>query len=264
MLVETPAPDGYAREGRLYLPEKRECFNRRPTMRGNRSRSRSGSLRPFSPSNITGAIDWWRADAGYTGAAWLGQKAGNDLAQAVAGQRGTSASDATLNNLTTLTLDGTDDYRRCTTVAPAAPGTTPTFIYMLVKHVAWVSGDALHAGGAGAFAVQPIGVTPALVISNPTNVNSNTGATVGSWKRIEASFTNTVGDFLHCGSTMVQGANAGNNAGSQITIGANNGLTAFASMVIYFYLVGNALPTVSELISLDGYLADRIGTTAPF
>jgi hypothetical protein len=228
---------------------------------------------PFSPSDIVGVIDWWQSFAG--GAAvdplvtvagsgvssWRGQVAATDLAQATDTNRpAVVAADATLNDVDTIDFNGSDNYLRAALVLDA-PGTTPVFQYVVWKLNTWTSGRVMSALGATAMSVQCVTSSPRICMLNPTTVNSQTGlGATGTWKRCAFLWNDDVSDFTHIGESIVTGGDAGNNAGTQITLGSNNGLSTFTAETIAFFLLAEGLPTLPELQQLDAYVAALVGS----
>lgn len=173
-----------------------------------------------------------------------------------------TASDVTLNNRPTLTFVAASSQSCDNALTRPAPLTTPTFIWAVVKTNTWTSNRVYFQDtvGANRFAVNMTGVTPAITMLNTTSVNSNTGLTVGAWKRMEVGFTGSTNDYIKVGSTSSTGVSAGNNAslGARRMAG-NTPLSAFSSFSIAEILIASAIPTAPQLAQLDAYVTSVYG-----
>src|SRR6478752_4945014 len=88
------------------------------------------------------------------------------------------------------------------------------------------------------------------------------GLTLGSSKRVRASFTGTGTNLVQAGSgTAVTGAAAGNTAGTGIYIGASNGSFA-ANTYLEVWLFDQA-PTTQNLTDLDAWATSKYSTSFP-
>lgn len=239
-------------------------FARRPRMnrRGIGAQPlAASSVRQIDPSDVTDVVDWWEAGLGYSGAAWLGQFAGNDLAQATANLQGTlNGSDSTLNGLPTLSFNGTSQFRRCTTIARPAPGTEFTTIIMVGKQRSWTSTGTWIANGVGTMRITQQSNTPEISQANGSTVNANDAGTLGTWLRVEALFSNTATDHVHVGPKTIHGTAAGNNSPTRITLAASDTPAAYGAIDVWFILYAAGQIPMAELSALDAYIESRAGS----
>lgn len=251
-------------------------FSRRPNPRLNRRSVSSGGPGGFNPANISGNLDYWQSFVGgkvsdpkitiVTGvSSWQSQTSSNAVTEGTGANQPTwNASDATLNNLRTVTSDGTNDRLALAAYNRPAPGTTPTAAYVLMKMDTWTA-EVFLAMGAAALSLQGITAGPRVCQLNPTTANGNDGFVAnGTWKRLIAFWNNDTSDFTLVGGSTVTGTASGNNAGGNLTFFANNGLTQFFAGTYAYLQLFSALPTAQNIQDLDGYLAGLIGSTAPF
>lgn len=220
-----------------------------------------------TPLTIFGAnlLQWVRSDLGITigtgVSAWADQSGnGKHYTQAVgAAQPSYSAIDATLNNRPSLTFDGVTQSLTSSLTLPA-PGTTPTFIWLVLKQIVWgnfrpIVGNAND--GAPRFRMKPLTATPSLTQSNAADVNPNTALAVGVWGRGELAYQNTVADWLKLIATKVSGGSAGNSAGDGVVTISGSGFANNCGIAEVFY--ASAIPTVPQLAALDAYCTSLYG-----
>lgn len=225
-----------------------------------------GAVSAWTPSNLSGILEWWQMGLDYSGPNWLGQFAGHDLAQATPALEGTVISpDATLGNLTTLRLNGTSQYRRCTTIARPAPSVADTTITIVGKQRSWQSTGTWIANGPGTLRITQQSVTPEIAIANSGGpVNLNDAGTLNTWRRVEAFFSNTIADSVHVGPKTVHGTSAGNNASTRITLGASDGLgaTSYGAIDAWLIVYASGALSVAEASALDWYIQSKTGPIA--
>ena len=245
-------------------------ISRRPDVRFNRGRigTASSAAPPSTPLTILGStnlVQWCRADLGVTiGAsfAWSDQSGhAADYANAVAAAGPSlTASDATLNNQSTLTFNGTTQSCDATLLLPA-PGTTPVFVWWVLKQNAWTITRSIFSDTAGSrHLIFQQTASPGMGMADTTQVNNNTAGTVGSWFRGAAQFTNSVADYLKIGATKVTGANAGNTVGGGTRrIATNSAGSLFTSVSLAEILYYKGTPSAQQLLDLDTYCTGRYG-----
>lgn len=235
------------------------------------SRGRSG---PAGPPLLTNGLpaaivrEWWRADTGLSqsgglASAWTGMITGSAFSNAGgATQPAYTASDATLNNQPTLTGDGVGTYFQTTTFLPDRPGTRPNLVVLVLKQNGWTGTRRIYGTtAASGYVLYQNGLTPNIAQFNGSNANDNTGATIGSWFRVAAYYSNTTADYLLVGGgAPVTGASAGNSAPTTgFTIFASNALTLFSSVSIAEIMFLNRDWTAAEKIRHDAYITARYG-----
>jgi len=244
-------------------------MSRRPGARFNRGRiatTAPAAAAPTTPLTILGSLAWWvRADLGITTgtgvSAWADQS-GNG----VNFTQGTGASQPTLvagaiNGQPAVQFDGVDD-RMNATLARVAPGTQPFYLWMVLKQITWTAGVRIVGDFvvSGCFIFQN-SASPQIAQHNGANANSGAGAAVGSYARVEAQFTNTVGDYVKRGATNSTGGNALNNAGGGTwQLGARGdsaGAPANIEIAEAFLFLGT--PSAGQRSSLDAYCTGRYG-----
>ncbi len=86
---------------------------------------------------------------------------------------------------------------------------------MILKQISYVtSGGLLGDFNANGFIIRAqTGVSPQYQMYNGAYTNTNAGAVLGSWVRLEAQFDNTTASYLKIGATNVTGGNPLNVAG---------------------------------------------------
>lgn len=221
---------------------------------------------PSTPSALTyvtsGVLQYVRADLGITlngsnVSAWADQSgAAKDYSQGTGAAQPAYSTTSGPNNTAGVTFDGADDLLT-SALDLAAPGTTPTTIWMIVKAVTWTNNDTfVSASSANAIQVFQQGVTPAVTQTNANN--SNTNLTVGTWRRLEAFFNNNTTDFLRIGATNVTGASSLNASGTGRVLGGRAAAN-FANIVVSELMYVNRELTAGERTNLDAYVTTRYG-----
>lgn len=235
---------------------------RRPGARFNRGRV--ATQPQITPRTILGSLAWWvRSDLGITigtgVSAWADQSGnGVNFTQASASLQPALIAGA-LNGRPVVRSDGVDDYMTATWPR-VSPGTQPFYIWAVMSQLAWTGGFIGDFSAAG-FMLRPNGgVSPQLQQFNGTYVNLNGGATLGSYFRVEAQFTNSTSDYFKIGSTLASGGNAGNGAGSGtlslFSFIPGSGFGQFAFAEIFAFL---GTPTAGQRSALDNYCTNLYG-----
>jgi hypothetical protein len=176
-----------------------------------------------------------------------------------------SYSTTTLNGFPVLTFDGSNDSLSATLALPLA-GTTPTYLAMVMRQVAWVAGGCIigdtQTGANFPKYVNEITSTPNLQAFNGVARN-NSAATLGNWVLVEVYWSNTTADFFKIGSTNVTGVamgNSGVSTGRSLGFGSGTGQFNWSgeiAMVMYC----SGLPSAAERAALADAVTVKYGGT---
>lgn len=192
--------------------------------------------------------------------AWADQSgSGKDYSASGTAQPTYNASG--LNGFPTLTFDGSDDTMTSALSLPA-PGTTPTFLWMVFRQLSWTLNDCIVGALASRMVIRQAGVSPALVMVSATAANSNNAAATNSWVRMEAFFNNNTTDFLKLAATSVTGANAGNfSGGGNQNLGSINTPGAWGNIEVAALMYFSGLPSVAERAALAAAVTAKYGAS---
>lgn len=251
------------------------AFDRR-SIRGSRGRvgtgkgvAASGPAPPSTPITIVTsltAVLWCRDTYVEAGGAGTGVTQWTDLSPN--GRHGTAAGAATPalslsggpNSTPLITFDGVDDILTFTTWNPPAPGTTPIFIWAVVRSVSQTSSDMFWGGQTGTtLCLIQLATAGQVRLTNGTSGPTNANMTLGTSRRVEASYTNSIADYLKVGSVSVTGTATGNTDPTGFAVGArvtaNFGNVAFSEIAIWT----GGVPTAGEITGLNNYASTRYG-----
>jgi len=186
---------------------------------------------------------------------------GFDLSGAGAAQPLWSA-DGGPNGQPSVLFDGIDDFLTNAALNLPAPGTTPTFFWVVMRQIAWTLDDVIIESSGGLSFYQSA-VSPEVRQFNGAEVNASNGMPLDTYKRIEVYFSNSVADYIKAGSVTVTGANAGNiDANPGIWMGSSfTEASGFANIEVCECWIFNALPNASQIAQLNAYAALRYGAT---
>ncbi len=248
-------------------------FSRRPGERFNRGRIASAvaaASASIPPVTILGSAAWAvRADLGITigtgVSAWADQSGNHvDFTQGT-GSAQPAFSASAINGQPSVLGDGTND-KLTATMARVAPGTQPFYLWFLMRQVSWTLNDQIYNDGSAVLFQGA--VTPNLRINNAINSTENTAATIGSFKFIEAYFSNSIADYLQVGATAVTGVSAGNGVGTGSVILFGAAASAFSNTEICEAGCFLGTPTGAGGLAGGGqraamaqYMSDRYGAT---
>jgi hypothetical protein len=199
---------------------------------------------------------------GSTVSAWADQSGnGNHYSQGTASKQPSFVAGG-LNGYPTLLFDGTDDEMSSTGPDLPAPGTTPTTFWAVFRQITWTATDVLWSGvTANSMRFPQTGVSPAIVMGNTTDTNSNSAATLNSWFRLVSVFRNATSDRLQIGSTNVTGVNAGNtNPAAGYNLARNTGGTTFANIELAAFMLVGGIMSAGELSALDAAVTAKYGS----
>jgi hypothetical protein len=118
-----------------------------------------------------------------------------------------------------------------------APGTTPFYLWMVVKQLSWVINTVLVVGpGAPGFFQKS--VSPKIAGQNNVNFNLASLA-IGSFGAVEAQFGNSPADYIKAGSdSAVPGNNTGNAANAGMFSLGNNGVSGGSTFELLAFAAG--------------------------
>lgn len=170
-----------------------------------------------------------------------------------------TATDATLNNLQTISCASASSQNMVAASLdlPAPPLT----IYAVFRQTAWTAGHELWATTTGdSYALSPNTSTPSLVMFNGTAVNLSSGATLNTWVRAVAIFSNSTADSLKLGSAAaVTGANAGaTNPVASFNL-CKNSTSTFADVKIALLMFISGSLSGANQTALDAAVATKYG-----
>lgn len=218
-----------------------------------------------TPRDILGPLAWWyRADdPGITigtGVSGWPDKSGNgvNLAQGTGAAQPAFIASA-INGRPAVRGDGVDDALSAAWVR-VAPGTQPFYVWLITKPVVWVNGPCLLGDFPSGFTVEQSGVTPAIIQACASVGNSNSAGVVGSYRRIEVQFGNSIADYIKIGATNVTGTNSGNAVGSgTLQLFALGNSTLFSNVEIAEAFCFLGAPSAGQRAALDAYCTSLYG-----
>lgn len=185
---------------------------------------------------------------------------GFDLTNAVGAEQPLWTAAGGPNGNPTVLFDGDDDFLSNALLDLPAPGTTPTFYWAVLRQVTWVLDHTIADTPLASLSFyQGSAAAPNVRQFNSNEVNENSGAPLGEYKRCEVYFSSSVADYIKAGSTTVTGADAGNSEpAASFALG---GLTALfrSNVEVCEFWIFNFLPSAAQLASLDAYVLNRYG-----
>jgi len=239
-------------------------------------RDPEGDTTPVSILGQQSVLQWCRADLGVTILGTQGgfpavfrwkdmTGAGNDYTQATLATRPVLGGGP--NGTKAIYFDGSNDELIATGPNLPAPGTTPTYVWLVLEQSAWMGNDGIFGANLPVDANNYIAMH-----QNPTSPNlrqtcgvtpqDNGGLPVPTtWGRVELAYTNSTADFIKCRSTTVTGTNVGNNGGSTgRRLGkTNNSSVTFGNFGLAEIVYAKRIPTAEERAALDAYCTERYG-----
>jgi hypothetical protein len=214
-----------------------------------------------TPATILGVkcTEYWRSDLGITigtgVSAWAGQVLGLNFTQAVAGSQFAYNATGGANSQPSLLADGVDDFMDCDLLARAQPQT----VILVARQTGWsINESIINDANAGLIIFQRT-ATPTLAQSSGVVANSNNGAAVNTYKRIQGEFQNTAADRLLIGTTNTTGAAAGATNGTRPLLARNAGSTTFGAAEYCEIILVSGIPSAGENTALNTYFTDRYG-----
>lgn len=171
------------------------------------------------------------------------------------------------NGVPVVVFDGVDDSLLNVTLTY----TLPFYYWAIMEQISWMDGRvcwmALNFFGVtGQISQLNAGFgSPNLVQANGTvsafNLNSNQAGTLGSFFRLEASYTDSVADYLKIHATNSTGKNSGGNQDGQrgFRLGASQASLSHANIAVAELVKFRGTPTLAQRAALDAYGAARYG-----
>jgi len=241
-------------------------------------RDPEGETTPVTILGAASVLQWCRADRGITTAGvtiygnpavsnWADESGnGNDYVQGTASQRPDYGPHSTPNSQAAIFFDGVSQQIVASALSLPAPGTTPTYAWLVVSQSTWTLNHSIFGAdgpsdGNSYVALYQSPTTPTLRQACGS-AQDNGGLALSTWGRVECAYTNSTSDFIKCRSTSVTGTNSGNNSGSTgRRLGkTNNTGTGFGNFGIAEIVYVSRIPTAAERAALDAYCTDRYGT----
>lgn len=217
----------------------------------------------FSPIDLS-PEGWWRGDLGVIGSpvsTWEDQSGnGRDYVQGTVARQPLYLVAGGPGGRPALAFDGVDDRMDIAAYSPAAPGTTPFYVWMIVRQESWTNISRLFGcvSGGVILTVQQAPAIPDLRMVNGVVANQVSALPVGTWGRLETVFTNSITDFLKVIATEVGGSTAGNSTGTGRQLAANaNG--SHSHITVAEMATWHRVLTGPERAQLDAYATARYG-----
>lgn len=194
-------------------------------------------------------------------AAWADQS-GNarDYLQATATAQPELSVAGGPNATAIVKFNGLSSQMTAATLALPAPGTTPTYVWLVLLQDTWTINEVFLSGqdGTARHQLAQLTSTPTLGANNGGTANSSSALALDAWGRVEIGFTNSTSDFIKLIATAVTGNNNGNNSSTSRVIGCRNA-TAFANVWLAELFYANRIPSAAERTALDAYCTARYG-----
>ena len=254
-------------------------FSRRPGVRFNRGRLSSaagvaGPLDPLSIVKTVASVFYLIGDLGITidtgVSAWANQGptgATGDATQSTGGSQPLLQS-AALNRRNTLLFDGADDLVVFANLNLPAPGTTPTWFWMVWRQKTWTTSDSIFGGGStSTFRLAQVAATggsPNTTQRNGSIGGENPGAVLNSWVRSEVLFGNSAADYTKHAASTTTGTNTGNAdpAAGAFVLGAHVTPVVGASNIeVAAFGAWGGQPSAGERAALDAWVPSYYGAT---
>jgi hypothetical protein len=224
---------------------------------------------PATPQAILGSslIQWCRADHGITVATGVSQwddlsGNGRHYTQATGAAQPAYGATAGPNSTPALTFDGVDDALKALTLTRPAPGTTPTWVWIVLKQVTWVNGRRIFSAGNSSSILTLLQSTPSpgLVTYNGLTPSVNSGLAVGAWGAVQTYFSNSTADYIQVDdASPTTGVSAGNNAAAT-SISLGSGVSAlFGNIAVAEIVFADVLPSDAQLAKFSSYRQARYG-----
>ncbi len=152
-----------------------------------------------------------------------------------------------------LRFDGVAQTMASTLTLPA-PGTTPTWFWIIFKQISWTNTEIILGDGAATTNMRLMQATsePNVRISSNAANGALVSAATGSWMRAYGYYSDSTADYLKVGSaSVVTGVNTGGNGTTGRTLAARGGPLLLANVDIAAVMHCNADPGSAVHAALD-------------
>jgi len=198
-------------------------------------------------------------DVGLSTTAWTDQGPNN---RNLSGTCAVAA--AALGGKNCMSTNGTTHSMSATFATPA-PGTSPTYLWVIARNDTNTNGFAEVVsleGSNGMSIVRDTGAGEICLTTPGLSIRHVGGFTSGAFKRIRAAFTNSASDLLQVGSgSAVNGAPSANTAGNGLYLGTSNGTAAINTYAEIWAFDQD--PGSTNLAALDAWASAKYGTSFP-
>lgn len=173
-------------------------------------------------------LQWCRADVVSVTGSDVDQftdQSGNAEHYTAAGAARPTLNSAALNGQDTITFDGADHTMLASALDLPAPGTTPTYCWIVARQLGWSSNAVLaSAEGGNVMAFKQSGSSPNTRQDNNGAANGplNSAGIINSWFLWQMLWSNSTSDYVTIGSTTVTGTDTGNSNSTGRRLGSRN------------------------------------------
>lgn len=222
-----------------------------------------------TPLTILGntVLQWCRADQGITIATGVSQwddlsGNGRHYTQATGSAQPTWGATAGPNGTPAITGDGVDDNLRALDLDRPFPGTTPTWMWIILKQVSWANTRRIYSNGnsSSTLCLVQTAPSPGLATYNAVSSAILSDLAVGAWGAVTTYFSNSTADYLQVNDgAPATGVALGNNGpGTSFTIFSGNN-SLYSNVAIAEFVVTDAMPTPAQVEYLRAYRMARYG-----
>jgi len=209
---------------------------------------------------------WDAADLAASPVALWPDASGNgfDLAQAVGASQPTWTAAGGANGQPSVLFDGSDDFMANAALNLPAPGTTPSFYWVVLRQVTWNGpgfGTLTETTTSG-LGIYQGGISPELIQYNTADSNNTNGLTLNVYKRLVAFWNNAISDYIQAGSVVGTGVNSGNkDPGAGFYLGSGIGGAFPGNFEVCEFWIFNVEPSPAQKTLLDAYASNRYGAS---
>lgn len=222
-----------------------------------------------TPLTILGAnlLQWCRADLGVTIATGVSQwddlsGNGRHYTQGTGSAQPAWGATSGPNGTPAITGDGVDDNLRALDLDRPVPGTSPTWMWIVLKQVTWTNTRRIYSNGnsSSTLCLVQTSPSPGLATYNAASSVTLPDLAVGVWGTVTTYFSNSPADYIQINDgTPATGVALGNNGpGTSFTLFSGNN-TLYGNVSIAEFVVADVLPSADQLTSLAAYRLARYG-----